>query len=128
MILRRYPSRKIALTTAEISPVQKGKIQKKRIKSTQINKKRKEKLSLTTAISESLPISRDERSASDTNKMDEDNRNSIKPDESDGEEIETREQVDSAASDATEITKDGNKKKKNNKNDKGRCFILFYSD
>ena len=76
MILRRNPPRKNALTIDEPSLLPKGKIQKKKVKSNQMNKKENGKSSLTTTMKKSLQISTIERSDSDTDKMDDDNQNS----------------------------------------------------
>jgi len=106
MILRRNPPRKNALTTVELSLVPKGKIQKKKIKSNQMNKKENGKSSLTTTMKNSLQISTIERSDTDTEKMDDDNQNSAQYDDSNDEQVQTRERLDSTASDKTEVTED----------------------
>ena len=112
MILRRNPPRKNALTTDEPSLLPKGKILKKKVRSNQMDKKENGKSSLTTTMTKSLQISTIERSDSDTDKMDDDNQNSVHYDDSNYEQVQTRERLDSTASNTTEVTKDEHRTKR----------------
>ena len=112
MILCRNPPRKNALTTDEPSLLPKGKIEKKKVKSNQMNKKENGKSSLTITMKKSLQISTIESSDSDTDKMDDDNQNSVHYDDSNDEQVQTGERLDSTASNTTEVTKDEHRTKR----------------
>lgn len=125
MILRRNPPKKNALTTTELSLMPKGKIQKKKAKLNQINKKENRKSSLTKTMKKSLQISTNRRSDSDTDKMDDDNQNSVQYDDSNDEQLQTRERLDSTASDRTEVTEDENYTKRTTRMTKEDVLSYF---